>query len=81
MIPGLPSKPEGEDVKKAVSQKTLMERMILLKAELDEADRLIVNYFFTPTIQTVAAEDLNNNNMLIRLYRIERILESIENEI
>ena len=81
MIPGLPSKPEGEDVKKSVARKTPMEKLSLLKVELDEADKLIVNYFFTPTTHTVAVEDLNNNNMMIRLCRIEMILESIEKEI
>ncbi len=53
----------------------------MLKVELDEADKLIVNYFFTPAPPTVAVEDLNNNNMMIRLCRIEMILESIEKEI
>ena len=39
--------------------------------------KLIGNYFFKPT-HTVDVRDLNKNNMMIRLYRIERILESLE---
>ena len=81
MISGLPSKPQNEDVEKSVARKTPKEKLSLLELELDEAEKLIMNYFFIPPAHTVTVNSLDNNNMMIRLYRIEKILKSIEKAI
>ncbi len=81
MISGLPSKPKNEAIEKSIVRKTPNEKLSLLELELDEAERLIMNYFFIPPVHTVTVNNLNNNNMMIRLYHIEKILASIEKAI
>jgi len=77
IVSGLDSKPEGDNRHYATEKGSARQRMELLKGELDKADRQIRDYFLKPT-HTVKVRDLEENNMMIRLYRIEKILESLE---
>ena len=77
MISGLDSKPDQAFRNYSVEQDSAGNRMNMVKGELNEAERLIKNYFLEPT-HTVDVSDLEENNMMIRLYRIEKILESLE---
>ena len=80
MISGLPSKPKEGPINYSVEKGSSKSRMRMVEQELNEAEKLIGNYFFKPT-HTVDVRDLNKNNMMIRLYRIEKILESLEKTI
>lgn len=77
MVSGLDSKPDDDGVSYSVEKDSVEKRMKMVKSELDEAEKLIRNYFLEPT-HTIDVRDLAENNMMIRLYRIERILESLE---
>lgn len=77
MVSGLDSKPENKLQNYSVEKESAGHRMKMVKSELNEAEKLIRNYFLEPT-HTVAVRDLEENNMMIRLYRIEKILESLE---
>lgn len=77
MVSGLDSKPEDDLRNYSVEKESAGHRMNMVKLELNEAEKLIRNYFLEPT-HTVEVKDLEENNMMIRLYRIEKILESLE---
>lgn len=77
VISGLDSKPGEFHESYSMEKTSARYRMDLLKEELGKADRQIRNYFLEPT-HTVEVRDLEENNMMIRLYRIEKILESLE---
>lgn len=77
MVSGLDSKPEDDMQNYSVEKESAGHRMNMVKSELIEAEKLIRNYFLEPT-HTVEVRDLEENNMMIRLYRIEKILESLE---
>lgn len=77
MVSGLDSKPDDEKSNYSIEKASVGKRMEQVKSELDEAERLIRNYFLEPT-HTIEARDLEENNMMIRLYRIEKIMESLE---
>ena len=77
MVSGLDSKPDDGFRNYSVEKESAGNRMNMVKEELNEAERLIRNYFLEPT-HTVDVSDLEENNMMIRLYRIEKILESLE---
>lgn len=77
IVSGLDSKPENEYQNYSIERDSANHRMELAGKELEEAERLIRNYFLKPT-HTVSVSDLNENNMMIRLYRIEKIMESLE---
>ena len=77
MVSGLDSKPDDDGINYSVEKDSAGKRMTMVKSELDEAERLIRNYFLEPT-HTIDARDLAENNMMIRLYRIEKLLESLE---
>ena len=77
MVSGLDSKPDDDGIRYSVEKDSALKRMAMVKSELDEAEKLIRNYFLEPT-HTIDARDLVENNMMIRLYRIEKILESLE---
>jgi len=78
VVSGLDSEPEDRSRGYSTERTSVDERMALVKQELVEAERLIRGYFLNPT-HTVEVRDLEDNNMMIRLYRIERIMESLEN--
>lgn len=77
IVSGLDSEPGDDRINYSIEKDSVQQRMRAAKDELNEAGRLIRNYFLEPT-HTVKVEDLAENNMLIRLYRIERIMESLE---
>ncbi len=77
MASGLDSKPNDTSQNYSVEKNSVGSRMNMVKGELNEAERLIRNYFLEPT-HTVDVSDLDENNMMIRLYRVEKILESLE---
>jgi len=78
VVSGIDSEPEDRSRGYSTERTSVDERMALVKLELVEAERLIRDYFLNPT-HTVEVRDLEDNNMMIRLYRIERIMESLEN--
>lgn len=78
VVSGLDSEPESQGRRYSTERSSVDERMEQVKIELSEAERLIKDYFLDPT-HTVEVRDLEDNNMMIRLYRIERIMESLEN--
>ncbi len=77
LVTGLDSEPEDASRHYSIEKDSVPRRMTMVKAELVEMERLVRDYFFNPT-HVVEVRDLEDNNMMIRLFRIEKIMESLE---